>query len=55
MIWDMMEKADLDFDEKTEQPKFPTIYMHPDMMKAIAPKLPEWRRTRSCRPAVRKS
>jgi hypothetical protein len=42
MFWEMLEKTDMDFDEKTEEPHFPTICMHPDMMKSIAPKIPEW-------------
>jgi hypothetical protein len=42
MMWDMIEKMDLDFDERTERAKMPTIRMHPDMLKAIAGKFPEW-------------
>jgi len=42
MMWDMIEKMELDFDERTEQAKMPTIVMHPDMLKAIASKFPEW-------------
>ncbi|MGD0228573.1 MAG: hypothetical protein ABSF71_40255 [Terriglobia bacterium] len=42
IMWDAIEKMDLDFDERTEQPKMPTIVVHPEMMKAIAAKIPEW-------------
>lgn len=42
MLWDMLEKAHMDFDEKTGQPEFPTIVLHPDMLKAIAPRFAEW-------------
>jgi hypothetical protein len=42
MLWDMIERMQMDFDEKTGEPKLPTVVLHPDMMKAIAPKIPEW-------------
>lgn len=42
MMWDMIEKMELDFDERTEQAKMPTMVMHPDMLKAIASKFREW-------------
>lgn len=42
MFWDMIEKVQMDFDEKTGEPHFPTVVLHPEMMKAIAPKIPEW-------------
>jgi hypothetical protein len=41
MMWDGIERMDLDFDERSGEPKMPTIVVHPDMMKAIAQKIPE--------------
>ena len=42
MMWDGIERMDLDFDERSGEPIMPTIVVHPDMMKAIAHKIPEW-------------
>ncbi len=42
LMWDGIEKMDLEFDERSGEPKMPTIVVHPDMMKAIAKKIPEW-------------
>jgi hypothetical protein len=42
MMWDGIEKMDIDFDERSGEPEMPTIVVHPDMMKAIAQKIPEW-------------
>lgn len=42
MIWDMIEKCDVNFDEKTGEPQLPAFVVHPDMMKSIAAKFPEW-------------
>lgn len=50
LMWDAVQKIDLDFDERTGHPKMPTVVVHPDMLKAIAQKLPDWERD----PALRK-
>jgi hypothetical protein len=42
VLWDMVEKTDLEFDEKTGKPRLPSIVLHPDVMKSILPKFAEW-------------
>ena len=42
MMWDGIERMDLDFDERSGEPKMPTIVVHPDTMKALAQKIPKW-------------
>jgi hypothetical protein len=42
MMWDALEKIDLEFDERSGEPKMPTIVVHPEMMRAIAQKITEW-------------
>jgi hypothetical protein len=41
MVLDLMEKMPLDFD-KDGKPILPTIVLHPDMLKKIEAKIPEW-------------
>jgi len=41
MLWDMVEKMPIDFD-KEGNPMLPCMVVHPDMFKAIEPKIPEW-------------
>lgn len=42
LMWDAIERMDLEFDECSGEPKMPTIVLHPDMMKAIAQKIADW-------------
>ena len=41
MMLDMLEKMDVDFD-RLGNPLLPTMVVHPDMMRAIAPRIAEW-------------
>jgi hypothetical protein len=45
----LLQKMEMDFDERTGQPHWPTIVMHPDTLAANAEKFKEWDRD----PAVR--
>lgn len=46
MFLDVLERMQVDFDDHGK-PKLPTIVMHPDQLKAIAPKLAEWEKDRA--------